>query len=263
MNPKDRKPSGKLSPIDPPREKKALFLFPDLSDTAASRERVGKYLNAETHPVHVEGDGEQRRLVTRGGTDVREHVRNTNGHVFYEAHGGSSRQFKNPDGTKQRTLEFADQHGQQHFYGQDKASTTLANSLAETRSVTLFACKYGLGKGSALQQTQEKMASQHPGTGTLPSIFAPKVNFLRQTLPGPGIDPPPGTLKKIPVKERGRTTMMHANNQELHDLVGNPKFWAKDQQGGTQLPVISETTKRVAKTDTNAVAKRNKTPWRI
>lgn len=262
MNPKDRKPTGKLPPIEKPRAEKALFLFPDLSDTAPSRERVGKYLNAETHPVRVEGDGEQRRLVTRGGTDVREHVRNTNGHVFYEAHGGTS-QIKNPDGTKQRTLEFADQQGKQRFYGQEKASTTLANSLAETRSVTLFACKYGLGKGSALQQTQEKIAAQHPEAEQLPSLFAPKVNFLRQTLPGPGIDPPRSTLKKIPVKERGRTTMMHANNQELHDLVGNPQFWARDQHGGTQLPVISETAKRVAKTGSKPVTTSSKPPWHI
>jgi hypothetical protein len=225
MPPKEPK-SDKLPPLVAPA-KKPVFFAPDVAETLDSRLRVGKWMNADTHPVHMEGEGESRRLVTRGGTDAAEHVRNSNGHVFYEAHGGNRRNTTGDERKKERTLEVASPGGGSKFLGESAAATVVANSFSDARTVTLLACHYG--KGKALDTMAGKM---HEAGAESVSLRAPTTLFARQTLPGPGVLPTAQQRKALPPIERRRETMTKPDNTQLSEFLGT-KFW-RGAEGGSK-----------------------------
>ena len=226
---------ARLPPLTTPA-KKPVFFAPDVSETLDSRLRVGKWMNADTHPVHMEGEGESRRLVTRGGTDAAEHVRNSNGHVFYEAHGGNRRNTTGDERKKERTLEVATGSGSSKYLGESAAASVFANSFSDARSVTVMACHYGLGKGKALETMADKM---HEAGAESVSLRAPTTLFARQTLPGPGVLPTAQQRKVLPPIERRRETMTKPDNTQLAEFLGT-KFWRGAEGGSNPVTTFPE-----------------------
>lgn len=214
--------------------------MPDVEETADSRARVGKWLNAETHPVHVEGEGESRRLVTRGGTDVATHVARSNGDVFYEAHGGSRKNRTGDSRKLERMLEVATPKGGSHYLGEAAASSLMANSFKDARTVTILACNYGKGDGKALSTMAEKFHEEGaPGV----TIRAPTVPFARQTLPGPGVAPSKTQRQKLAPIDRRRETMTKPENTQLEEMLST-RFWRSADSGSAHPPAFPKIADR-------------------